>query len=58
MLLNVVTLAGDVRRDLHAAGELHTRNLPLAGVGLLRSHDSHTQAHALHGGRVGGGERG
>lgn len=57
VLLDVVTLAGDVRRDLRPARQLHTRDLALARVGLLGPHHAHTETDALHGRGVGGGER-
>src|SRR5918911_4925128 len=36
MLLEVVTLAGDVRRDLHAVRQADARDLAQGGVRLLR----------------------
>ena len=47
VLLDVVTLAGDVRRNDVPAAQLDTGNLALSGVGLLGTHDTDTQAHAL-----------
>lgn len=52
VLLNVVALAGDVRRDDLAGGEPDTRRLALARVGLLGPRDAHLYAHALHEGAL------
>lgn len=47
MLLDIVSLTGDVRRDDGARRELDTGRLSLARVGLLGSDDADSQAHAL-----------
>src|SRR4051794_12670964 len=54
VLLQVVALAGDVGRDLDAAGDPDTRDLAQRGVRLLRSRRVHTRAHttALRGGHL------
>src|SRR5699024_5868466 len=46
VLLQVVALTGDVRGDLHAAGELDTGDLAQGRVGLLRGGGVHASAHA------------
>lgn len=58
VLLDVVALAGDVRRDDLAGREPDTRRLALARVGLLGPRDAHLYAHALHEGALLLGERG
>lgn len=58
MLLNIVALSGDVCRHDVARSQLHTSNLALARVGLLRSHDTHSEADALLGRTVRRGEGG
>src|SRR6476469_5417481 len=54
VLLQVVALARDVRRDLDAAGDAHTRDLAQRGVRVLRSGGVHTRAHdtTLRGGHL------
>jgi hypothetical protein len=49
VLLDVMALAWNIRRDMLARGELHTSDLALSRIGLLGTHDSHSQADALHG---------
>lgn len=60
MLLDIVALSGDVCRHDVARRQLYTSNLALTGVGLLRSHDAHTEADAFLGRAVrrskGGGD--
>lgn len=60
VLLDVVALTGDVRRDDLAGREPDTRRLALARVGLLGPRDAHLHAHALHEGALllceGGGD--
>src|SRR5665213_59165 len=46
VLLEVVSLAGDVGRDLEAAGEAHTGDLPQGRVRLLGGVGVHAGAHA------------
>src|SRR5690606_35879613 len=46
VLLQVVALAGDVRRDLDLAGQANTRDLAQRGVRLLRGRGVHAGAHA------------
>src|ERR1700753_138198 len=46
VLLQVVALAGDVRRHLDLAGQLDARHLPKRRVRLLRSRGVHASAHA------------
>lgn len=58
VLLDVVSLAGDVRRHDLAVGQAHLGGLALARVGFLGLGDSHLQAHPLHLGTVLGGEGG
>lgn len=48
VLLDIVTLAGNVGGDLLARRQTHTRRLSLARVGLLRPHDTDLEADALH----------
>ena len=57
VLLDVVALAGDVGGDDGAGGQLDTGRLSLARVGLLGSHDTDSQAHALEGRGAGVGQR-
>lgn len=47
VLLDVVSLAGDVGGDDGARGQLDTSRLALARVGLLGADHAHAQAHAL-----------
>lgn len=47
VLLNVVALSGDIRRDLSTGAQTHTRRLTLAGIGLLGPRNAHLEAHAL-----------
>lgn len=56
VLLDVVPLAGDVRRDDGPRRELDTRRLALSGIGLLGPHDADTETHALERGAVRVGE--
>lgn len=49
VLLDIVSLAGDVRRHDGPRRQLDTRRLALARVGLLGPHDADSQAHALEG---------
>lgn len=49
MLLDVVALPRNVRGNHTARREPHTRRLPLARIGLLRSRDAHLEADALLG---------
>src|SRR5690606_23665664 len=46
VLLQVVALARDVRRDLDRAGQANTRDLTQRGVRLLRGRGVHAGAHA------------
>src|SRR5438445_2350737 len=46
VLLQVVTLAGDVRGDLNRARDAHARDLAQGGVRLLRRRRVHAGAHA------------
>src|SRR5690606_24399176 len=46
VLLQVVALAGDVRRHLDAVDQAYTRDLPKGGVGLLGRHGPHLEADA------------
>src|SRR5699024_6489588 len=46
VFLQVVTLAGDIGRDLDAAGQLHTCDLAQRRVRLLRRGGVHASAHA------------
>src|SRR3954469_11534711 len=46
VLLQVVALAGDVRRDLHAVGEPDAGDLAQSRVRLLRRHGVDARAHA------------
>src|SRR3954467_5458543 len=46
VLLQVVALAGDVHRDLHAVGQAHTGDLAQRGVRLLRRGRVDTRADA------------
>lgn len=57
VLLNVVPLAGDVRRDDLASGQPHTGGLALARVGFLGLGDADFDADALERGRVDARER-
>lgn len=47
VLLNVVALTRDIRRDMSAGTQAHTRRLSLAGVGFLGSLDTNFEADAL-----------
>lgn len=47
MLLDVVALSRNVRRNYIARAQLDTGDLALARVGLLGPHDTHAQADAL-----------
>src|SRR5690606_15140177 len=64
VLLQVVALAGDVGRDLDAAGEAHAGDLAQCRVGLLGRVGEHARAHttalrrALEGRRLGLGRLG
>lgn len=58
VLLNVVALTRNVGSDDGAGRELDTGSLSLAGVGLLGSHDTNSQAHALERRAVGVGQGG
>src|SRR6478735_5899561 len=51
VLLQIVALARDVRRDLHRVGEPHTGHLAERRVRLLRRGRVHTRAHAAALGR-------
>ncbi|KAF4126903.1 Acyl-CoA dehydrogenase related to the alkylation response protein AidB [Geosmithia morbida] len=53
VLLDIVTLAGDVGGHVGPGRELDTGDLALSGVGLLGTDDADAQAHALHGRGVG-----
>lgn len=52
VLLDVVTLAGDICGNVTTVGESDTSGLTLAGVGLLRADNTDSEAYALHGGSV------
>jgi uncharacterized phage protein gp47/JayE len=56
VLLDVVTLTGDIRRHDISAAQLNTRNLALSRVGLLGTNDTDTQTHALLRRALGGGQ--
>lgn len=58
MLLDIMSLARDIRRNHRARRKLHTRRLALTGIGLLRPHDTDTQTNALEGRAVRVGQRG
>lgn len=58
MLLDIMSLARNIRRDDRPRRKLHTRRLALAGIGLLRPHDAHAQTDALQGRAVRVGQRG
>ncbi len=47
VLLDIVALAGDIRRDDSSGCKFYTRRLSLAGIGLLRPGDADLQAHPL-----------
>lgn len=49
MLLDIMSLARDIRRNHRARRKLYTRRLALARIGLLRPHDAHTQTNAFQG---------
>ena len=49
VLLDVVALAGDVRRHHTTSREPHTRRLALSGIGFLRPRDADLEADALLG---------
>ena len=58
MLLDIVSLAGDERRDDSARRQPHTRRLSLARIGLLGSDHADLDANALQHGRLDGGQGG
>lgn len=58
VLLDVVALAGDVRRDVTARRQPHTRRLALTRVRLLWPRNADLEAHTLQKGRVGFGQGG
>lgn len=47
VLLNIVSLTGNIRRNDRSTAKLHSRRLALSGVGLLGSHDTDTETDAL-----------
>lgn len=57
VLLNIMSLARDIRRNNRTRRELHTSRLSFTRVGLLRSHDTDTQTHALESRAVRIGQR-